>query len=102
MQSYGIIVAFLREGDSILTWKLQFPALGTIVSYLGNSRVLPWKLQFLMPETTVTRLETGSECKQLYFCTHGDLVYVRFILRCRYFICNVSATVSATMQLFIN
>ncbi len=53
MQSYGIIVAFLREGDSILTWKLQFPALGTIVSYLGNSRVLPWKLQFLMPETTV-------------------------------------------------
>ena len=46
MQSYGIIVAFLREGDSILTWKLQFPALGTIVSYLGNSRVLPWKLQF--------------------------------------------------------
>ena len=60
MQSYGIIVAFLREGDSILTWKLQFPALGTIVSYLGNSRVLPWKLQFLMPETTVSRLETGS------------------------------------------
>ncbi len=47
MQSYGIIVAFLREGDSILTWKLQFPALGTIVSYLGNSRVLPWKLQFV-------------------------------------------------------
>ena len=60
MQSYGIIVAFLREGDSILTWKLQFPALGTIVSYLGNSRVLPWKLQFLMPETTVSRLETVS------------------------------------------
>ena len=62
MQSYGIIVAFLREGDSILTWKLQFPALGTIVSYLGNSRVLPWKLQFLMPECTVLDLVDNFAC----------------------------------------
>jgi len=32
----------------------------------------------------------GKLMYTINFCTHGELVYVRFILCCRYFICNLS------------
>jgi len=33
----------------------------------------------------------GKLMYTINFCTHGELAYVRFILCCRYFICNLSA-----------
>lgn len=39
-------------------WKLQFPALDTLVSCLGYSRFPPWELAFLALETVVSRLGT--------------------------------------------
>jgi len=33
----------------------------------------------------------GKSMYTINFCTHGELAYVRFILCCRYFICNLSA-----------
>jgi hypothetical protein len=39
-------------------WKLQFPALDTLVSRLGNWRFPPWELAFLALETVVSRLGT--------------------------------------------
>jgi len=44
----------------------------------------------------------GKSMYTINFCPPRELAYVRFILCCRYFICNLSATVSATLQLFVN
>ena len=60
MQSYGIIGGTLWRNGGVSTGKRQYPYVETVVSRLRNSRFLPWKLYFLMPETTVPRLETGS------------------------------------------
>ena len=60
MQSYGIIGVTLWRNDSVSTGKRQYPYVETVVSRLRNSRFLPWQLEFLMPETTVPRLEMGS------------------------------------------
>ena len=60
MRSYGIIGATLWIICGVSTGKRQYPYVETVVSRLRNSRFLPWKLKFLMPETRVPRLETGS------------------------------------------
>ena len=44
--AYGEFVVSRRGNDSILTQKLSFPTVGTLVSYRGNSRFLPWELPF--------------------------------------------------------
>ena len=110
MQSYGIIGITLWRNDSVSTGKRQYnPYLETVVSRLINSRFLPWKLSCPAVETVISNAGNDSSPpgngKSMYtinFCTYGELAYVRFILCCRYFICNLSATVSATLQLFVN
>jgi hypothetical protein len=48
----------------------------------------------------------GKLMHTINFCPPGELAYARLILCCRYFdlqpICNLSATVSATLQLLIS
>ena len=60
MQSYGIIGVTLWIICGVSTGKRQYPYVETVVSRIRNARFLPGKLEFLMPETTVPRLETGS------------------------------------------
>ena len=77
MQSYGIIGVTLWRNFGISTGKRQYPYVETVVSRLRNSRSPPGN---------------GKLMYTINFCTHGELAYVRFILCCRYFICNLSAT----------
>ena len=97
MQSYGIIGITLWRICGVSTGKRQYPYVETVVSCLRNSRFLPQKLSFPTVETVISNAGNDSSPpgngKLMYtinFCTHGELVYVRFILCCRYFICNLS------------
>ena len=90
MQSYGIIGITLWRNDSVYG--------ETTVSLRRNCSVPPQKLSFPAVETVISNAGNDSSPpgngKLMYtinFCTHGELVYVRFILCCRYFICNLSA-----------
>ena len=101
MQSYGIIGITLWRNDSVYG--------ETTVSLRRNCSVPPQKLSFPTVETVISNAGNDSSPpgngKSMYtinFCPPGELAYVRFILCCRYFICNLSATVSATFQLFVN
>ena len=101
MQSYGIIgvtlwrncglygetTVSLRRNCSVPPQKLSFPAVEIVISNAGNDSSPPGN---------------GKLMYTINFCPPGELAYVRFILCCRYFICNLSATVSATLQLFVN
>ena len=98
MQSYGIIGVTLWIICGVSTGKRQYPYVETVVSRLRNSRFLPWKLSCPAVETVISNAGNDSSPpgngKSMYtinFCTHGELAYVRFILCCRYFICNLSA-----------
>ena len=75
MQSYGIIGVTLWIICGVSTGKRQYPYVETVVSRLRNSRSPPGN---------------GKLMYTINFCTHGELAYVRFILCCRYFICNLS------------
>ena len=98
MQSYGIIGITLWRICGVSTGKRKYPYVETVVSRLRNSRFLPWKLSCPAVETVISNAGNDSSPpgngKSMYtinFCTHGELAYVRFILCCRYFICNLSA-----------
>ena len=102
MSAYGIIGVTLWRNDSVSTGKRQYPYVETVVSCLRNSR-------FPTVETVISNAGNDSfppgNGKLMYtinFCPPGELAYARLILCCRYFICNLSATVSATLQLSIN
>ena len=98
MQSYGIIGITLWRICGVSTGKRQYPYVETVVSRLRNSRFLPWKLSCPAVETVISNAGNDSSPpgngKSMYtinFCPPGELAYVRFILCCRYFICNLSA-----------
>ena len=76
MQSYGIIGVTLWRNGGVSTGKRQYPYVETVVSRLRNSRSPPGN---------------GKLMYTINFCPPGELAYVRFILCCRYFICNLSA-----------
>ena len=84
---YGETTVSLRRNCSVPPQKLSFPAVETVISNAGNDSSPPGN---------------GKLMYTINFCPPGELAYARLILCCRYFICNLSATVSATLQLSIN
>ena len=84
---YGETTVSLRRNCGVPPQKLSFPAVETVISNAGNDSSPPGN---------------GKSMYTINFCPPRELAYVRFILCCRYFICNLSATVSATFQLFVN
>ena len=109
MQSYGIIGVTLWIICGVSTGKRQYPYVETVVSRLRNSRFLPWKLSCPAVETVISNAGNDSSPpgngKLMYtinFCTHGELALQGLYCVADTLICNLSATVSATLQLFIN
>ena len=87
MQSYGIIGVTLWRNFGISTGKRQYPYVETVVSRLRNSRSPPGN---------------GKLMYTINFCTHGELALQGLYCVADTLICNLSATVSATLQLSIN
>ena len=90
MQSYGII--------GITLWRICGVYGETTVSLRRNCSVPPWELSFPTVETVVSNAGNDNSphgyrklCIQINFCAPRELAYVKFILCCRYFICNLSA-----------
>ena len=87
MQSYGIIGVTLWRNDSVSTGKRQYPYVETVISNAGNDSSPPGN---------------GKLMYTINFCTHGELALQGLYCVADTLICNLSATVSATLQLSIN
>ena len=84
---YGETTVSLRRNCSVPPQKLSFPAVETVISNAGNDSSPPGN---------------GKLMYTINFCTHGELALQGLYCVADTLICNLSATVSATIQLFVN
>ena len=84
---YGETTVSLRRNCGVPPQKLSFPAVETVISNAGNDSSPPGN---------------GKLMYTINFCTHGELALQGLYCVADTLICNLSATVSATLQLFIN
>ena len=92
MQSYGIIGVTLWIICGVSTGKRQYPYVETVVSYRGNCNA----------GNDSSPPGNGKLMYTINFCTHGELALQGLYCVADTLICNLSATVSATLQLSIN
>ena len=72
---YGETTVSLRRNSRVPPQKLSCPAVETVISNAGNDSSPPGNRKLMHTN----------------FCPPEELAYARFILCCRYFICNLSA-----------